>query len=143
LPRGGGKVVFEHTSGQTEQEAGGLRSEVQGVEPGSDSHWLIFFCITRIFFSFIFVTYSAALPLLRSDWSMSATEAGMVQSAWHLGYLISLFVVGFLGDRFGAKRTFLWSAVAASASALAFAVFASDFASGAILYGFAGLCSGG
>ena len=120
-----------------------MRSDIEGVEPGSASQWLILFCITRIFFSFIFVTYSAALPLLRSDWSMSATEAGMVQSAWHLGYLISLFVVGFLGDRFGAKRTFLWSAVAASASGFAFAVFASDFASGAILYGLAGLCSGG
>ncbi len=120
-----------------------MSSEVQEAERGSDSHWLVLFCVTRIFFSFIFVSYSAALPLLRTDWSMSATEAGMVQSAWHLGYLISLFTVGFLGDRYGAKRTFLWSAVAASASGLAFAVFASDFASGAILYGLAGLCSGG
>jgi MFS family permease len=113
------------------------------VTQASDSQWLMLFCLTRIFFSFIFVTYSAALPLLRIDWSMSATEAGMVQSSWHLGYLISLFAVGFLGDRFGAKRTFLWSAVAASVSGLAFAVFASDFFSGALLYGIAGVCSGG
>ncbi len=74
---------------------------------------------------------------------MSAAQAGMVQSAWHLGFLVSLFIVGFLGDRFGAKRTYLWSAIAAGTSALVFAVFASDFVSGALLYGFAGLCSGG
>lgn len=94
-------------------------------------------------FAFIFVSYSAALPLLMSAWSMNATQAGIVQSAWNLGFLVSLFAVGFLGDRFGAKRTYLWSGVAAAGSALVFAVFSSGFVSGAILYGLAGLCSGG
>jgi MFS family permease len=108
-----------------------------------DGRWLALFCIARVGFSFIFTTYSAALPILRDEWQMSATRAGMIQSAWHLGYLCSLFIVGFLIDRFGARRTFLWSAVAAAASALVFAVFASGFVSGAVLYGLAGLCSGG
>ncbi len=107
------------------------------------SSWLALFCIARIGFSFIFTSYSAALPLLTHDWGMSATRAGMVQSAWHLGFLVSLFAVGFLSDRFGARRTFLWSAAAASISALLFALFARGFLSGALLYGFAGLCSGG
>ena len=110
---------------------------------GGDGRWLALFCCARVAFSFIFTTYSAALPLLRSDWSMSAARAGLVQSAWHLGYLVSLFTVGFLGDRFGAKRTYLWSAVAASVSALVFAIGASSFVSGVVLYGLAGLCSGG
>lgn len=108
-----------------------------------DGRWLTLFCIARIAFSLIFMIYSAALPLLTVDWSMTATQAGMVQSSWHLGYLVSLFAVGFLGDRFGAKRTFLWSAAAASVSGLVFAAFSSGFVSGAILYGLAGLCSGG
>jgi MFS family permease len=116
----------------------------RGETPYSgDSRWLVLFCSARVGFSFIFTSYAAALPLLRGDWSMSAAQAGMVQSAWHLGYLVSLFTVGFLGDRFGAKRIYLWSAVAASASALVFAAFASSFVSGAVLYGLAGLCSGG
>jgi len=108
-----------------------------------DGPWLIVFCIARIAFSLIFIIYSAALPLLTVDWSMTAAQAGMVQSSWHLGYLVSLFAVGFLGDRFGAKRTFLWSAAAASVSGLVFAAFSSGFVSGAVLYGLAGLCSGG
>lgn len=108
-----------------------------------DIRWLGLFCLARVAFSLIFTCYSAALPLLKIDWQMSATQAGMIQSAWHLGYLISLFAVGFLGDRYGAKRTFLWSAVAASLSGLIFASFASGFQSGLLLYGFAGLCSGG
>jgi MFS family permease len=120
-----------------------LRPEEQDVAHGGDGRWLALFCSARVAFSFIFTSYSAALPLLRSDWSMSAAQAGMVQSAWYLGYLVSLFTVGFLGDRFGAKRTYLWSAVAASASALVFAAGASSFVSGAVLYGLAGLCSGG
>lgn len=120
-----------------------MKPAKQDQKPGGDARWLAIFCLGRLFFSFIFVSYSAALPLLRTDWAMSATQAGIVQSAWHLGYLVSLFVVGFLGDRYGAKRTFLWSAVAASISGLVFALFASDFVSGMLLYGFAGLCSGG
>jgi MFS family permease len=119
--------------------------KTQEQDPGQCGgiRWLALFCSARLAFSFIFTSYSAALPLLCTDWQMSATQAGMVQSSWHLGFLVSLFVVGFLGDRFGAKRTYLWSAVAASASALFFAVFASGFASGVVLHGLAGLCSGG
>ena len=120
-----------------------MKPEEQDLEPGGDGRWLAVFCLARIFYSFIFVSYSAALPLLQSDWAMSSTQAGMVQSAWHLGYLVSLFAVGFLSDRFGAKRTFLWSGVAASISGVVFAIFASGFLSGAILYGLAGLFSGG
>ena len=120
-----------------------MRSDEQDHQTGSDGSWLALFCLTRIFYSFIFVSYAAALPLLRTDWAMSATQAGIIQSAWHLGYVVSSFVVGFLCDRFGAKWTFLWSGVAASISGLVFALFSSDFLSGAILYGLAGLCSGG
>jgi MFS family permease len=105
--------------------------------------WLLGFCASRVGFGFVFTTYSAALPLLRVDWGMTAREAGAIQSAWQIGYLISLFAVGFLGDRFGAKRVFLWSSLTASASALLFAVFADSFWSGLLLFGLAALCSGG
>ncbi len=120
-----------------------MRPYEQARTQASDIRWLALFCAARVCFSFIFTAYSAALPLLRTDWDMSATKAGMVQSAWHMGYLTSLFAVGFIGDRFGAKKTYLWSSLAASISALVFGTFASGFLSGALLYGFAGLCSGG
>jgi len=66
----------------------------------------------------------------------------MVQSAWHVGYLISLFAVGFISDRIGAKKAFLAGSVLASVSALAFALFADSFVSGLLLYGMTGVCSG-
>lgn len=113
------------------------------MERSNDDRWLLWLCVSRVGFATIFTTYSAALPLLRADWHMSASQAGIVQSAWHIGYLVSLFAVGFLGDHFGAKRTFLWASVAASVSALVFAVLAEGFLSALLLHCLAGLCSGG
>ena len=108
-----------------------------------DAGWLGWLCFSRGSFALIFTAYAAAIPLLAPEWGMKASEAGLVQSAWHLGYLLSLFTVGFLSDRYGAKRVFLASGVAASASALVFAFFADGFLSAALLYGLTGLFSGG
>ena len=108
----------------------------------SDAAWLAWLCLSRVGFGLIFTTYAAALPVLRNDWSMSASQAGMVQSAWQLGFLVSLFAVGFIADRMGAKRTFLGGSIFATASALLFAFAADGFTSGLLLHGLAGLCSG-
>ncbi|HEX6827741.1 MAG TPA: MFS transporter [Burkholderiales bacterium] len=94
-------------------------------------------------FATMFTAYSAALPLLKQDWAMSAGQAGLIQSAYHIGFLVSLFAVGFLSDHYGARRTYLATSVIAAASALLFALFAEGFVSGLLLYGLTGLCSGG
>lgn len=108
-----------------------------------DATWLGWLCLSRAGFALIFTAYAAAIPLLTPEWGMSAGQTGLIQSAWHAGYLISLFTVGFLADRFGAKRVFLFSSFAASVSAMIFALFAGSFVSGAVLYGLTGLFSGG
>ncbi len=109
----------------------------------SDGAWLGGLCAARLCFALIFTAYAAAIPLLAPAWNMSAGEAGLIQSAWHAGYLVSLFAIGFLSDHYGAKRVFIVSGVASSVSALAFALFADGFASAALLYGLTGLLSGG
>jgi len=111
--------------------------------PRSDAAWLYELCVARIGFAMMFTAYSGVLPLLRADWNLSAGEAGLIQSAWHLGYLVSLFVAGFLSDRFGAKRTFLAGNLFAAASAMLFALFTDGFVSTLLLHGLLGLCSGG
>ncbi len=118
-------------------------ADAQPLAAGEENRWLLGFCASRLAFSLIFTTYSGSLALLRQDWQMTASQAGLVQSAWQVGYLTSLFTVGFLADRFGAKRTFFWAGFAATASALVFAALARDFVSGLLLYGLTGLCSGG
>ena len=109
----------------------------------SDARWLTLLCASRLSFGFIFMAYSGALSVLMAAWDMSAGQAGLIHSSWYAGYLVSLFIAGMLSDRLGAKRTFLVMSTAACVSALLFATFADGFASALLLYGLAGLCSGG
>jgi MFS family permease len=109
----------------------------------SDRGWLAGICIARIFFSLIFVAYAAILTLLQDAWGMSSGQAGLVQSGWHAGYVVSLFAAGLLADRIGARRTFLGMSLAACVASLAFAAFAHDAPSALILYTLAGVFAGG
>jgi MFS family permease len=90
-----------------------------------------------------FVAYSAVLPSTQAEWGLSAKEAGLVQSAFHLGYLVSLFIVGFIADHYGAKRAYILTGIAACASPWMFVLFADGFWSAFWLHAFTGLCQGG
>jgi MFS family permease len=83
------------------------------------------------------------LPLTQAQWGLSAKEAGLIQSAFHLGYLTSLFIVGFIADHFGAKRAYIATGIAACLSPWAFVVFADGFWSAFWLHALTGLCQGG
>src|SRR3954465_9930526 len=125
----------------------GLRAETHSgktgcLTPGSGT-WLAALCSSRVLAATWFVAYSAVLPLTQAEWDLSAREAGMVQSAFHLGYLTSLFIVGFITDHYGAKRAYLTTGVAACASPWAFVLFADGFTSALWLHAFTGLCQGG
>jgi len=100
-------------------------------------------CASRVLAATWFVAYSAVLPQTQAAWGLSAREAGMIQAAFHLGYLSSLFIVGFIADHFGAKRAYITTGVAACASPWAFVLFADGFWSALWLHAFTGLCQGG
>lgn len=106
-------------------------------------HWLAALYAGRCGHSMIFTAYSGVLPAVAPLWAMSASQAGAIQSAWHIGFLISLFVTGIAADRYGARRIVVLSAFAAAAAATLFAAFADGFLSACLLYGLAGLASGG
>ena len=110
--------------------------------PGSGS-WLAALCASRALAATWFVAYSAVLPLTQGAWGLSAREAGLIQSAFHLGYLTSLFIVGFIADHFGAKRAWLATGAAAWASPILFVFFADGFWSAFWLHALTGLCQGG
>jgi MFS family permease len=109
----------------------------------SDTRWLVLLCVSRVGFSLIFTVYSALLPVLMGVWQMNAADAGLVQSGWHVGYLISLFAAGLLTDRIGARKTFLFMSGGACVSAVLFAMFSNGFWSALALYFVAGAASGG
>ena len=83
------------------------------------------------------------LPLTQAAWGLSGKQAGLIQSAFHLGYLTSLFIVGFIADHFGAKRAYITTGVAACLSPWAFVLFADGFWSAFWLHALTGLCQGG
>ena len=54
--------------------------------------WLMAICIGRIFMYMNYMVYAACLPILKSEWGMSATQAGSIASGFMIGYAASLAV---------------------------------------------------
>ncbi|OGA63688.1 MAG: hypothetical protein A3F77_05060 [Betaproteobacteria bacterium RIFCSPLOWO2_12_FULL_67_28] len=100
-------------------------------------------CTSRALAASWFVAYSAVLPLTQLAWGLSGREAGLIQSGFHLGYLTSLLIVGFITDHFGARRAWLATGVFAWASPFVFVFFADGFWSAFWLHALTGLCQGG
>ncbi len=105
--------------------------------------WLVTLCASRTGVTLVFMTYAAALPVLRSEWAMSATAAGSVSMGFQLGYALSLLCFSALADRVGARRIYLWSAWLSAVTAVAFAVGARSYAGGLVLYALVALSQGG
>src|SRR5262245_1519874 len=74
---------------------------------------------------------------------MSAAAAGLVASAFQVGYALSLVGFNLLSDRIGARPAFLWSSLAGAPTAMAFALLADGPVSAALLYGITALSMGG
>lgn len=90
----------------------------------------------------VFMTYPACLVWLMDAWQMTATRAGLVQGAFTASFAVSLLVVSFLCDRFGAKSVFAWAAISCAASALFFAAVARSFESALVCMALLGLAQG-
>lgn len=105
--------------------------------------WLTLLCVTRMLQATISIAWAGVMPWVMSEWNLPASSAGLVQSAWHIGYLVSLFSVGFIADRVGPRRVFLVSSVLTALAATVFALGVYGPVSAALLYGLTGLCAGG
>jgi MFS family permease len=105
--------------------------------------WLTGICASRVCYGLVFMTYAAALPVLRIQWEMSAAAAGSIATGNRIGYAVSLVVCSFLADRIGPKPLYLWSLSTAAFFSLGFAFFASSYLSGLLWYTFVGISLGG
>lgn len=110
--------------------------------PGNDA-WLVVLCLSRVGTFMVYVTYAAALPVLRQDWQMSATAAGSIASSFQIAYALSLMACSELADRVGPRRVFVASTAASAVGALLFAAFARDYRSGLLLYTLLAVALGG
>ena len=100
-------------------------------------------CSARVLLFATFMTVAATIPLLTSEWGLSATAAGAIISSFTIGYAASLFGFAMIADRLGAKRMVAISAVAASVASIAFGFLARDWGTAMVLYAVVGLAQGG
>lgn len=84
-------------------------------------------------------SYAAALPLVLVEWGLNATEAGLIFSAYQIGYVAATLVLLPLTDRVDARRMLIAAAALSAVGNALFPLWASDFASGALLRFAAGL----
>ena len=79
--------------------------------------------LTWLMFGMYYVNrfnYSPVIPLLRADLGISNTQAGWLMALFFISYTIFQLPAGFLGDRFGPRKTLTWGAVISIAGNLIF-----------------------
>jgi MFS family permease len=95
--------------------------------------WLLIICLAEIGTMLVFLNYSAVLPLLQAEWHLSSTGAGLVYSAYQIGYIALVVVLSTLTDYVGPKCVYVGSALWAGLANLLFPFYARDLTSAAIL----------
>lgn len=109
----------------------------------TDSRWLLLLCTSQLFIMLVFINYSAILPLLKTEWQMNNTQAGIIFSVYQLGYIASGVLLSTLSDRINIRNIFITAALWSGLANLLFGLFAHDFISGLILRGLTGIGMGG
>lgn len=113
------------------------------INQRSDTTWLLTLCSSQIFIMLVFINYSAILPLLKIEWGMNNTRAGVIFSVYQLGYIASGVLLSSLSDRLNIRWIFIVSAIWSGIANLLFGLFAHDYLSGLILRGITGIGMGG
>ena len=80
-----------------------------------------------------FGNYSAALPVLRQQWALSAAQAGAIFAGQQIGYTVAVLVLSTLTDVAGVRTIYLLSALWNAVSGVLFAAFAGGFGSALVL----------
>jgi hypothetical protein len=80
--------------------------------------WLIWLAVAEIATMLTFGNYSAALPVLREEWGLSAAQAGAVFAGQQIGYTAAVLVLSTLTDVIGVCSIYLASALWAGAFGL-------------------------
>lgn len=105
--------------------------------------WLASLCLSQLFLMLVFMNYAAVLPLTQREWGLSNAHAGIIFSAYQVGYILATLVLSTLADRINTKYIFWGSALWSAAANLAFALFSEGFWSACALRVLAGAGIGG
>ncbi len=76
---------------------------------------------------------------LMQPWDLSATEAGLMASAFAFGYMLAVPVLATLTDRIDARGVLLVGSLASGLATAAFGLFAQGLLSASLIWGLAGI----
>ncbi|MFQ5409371.1 MAG: MFS transporter, partial [Anaerolineales bacterium] len=101
--------------------------------------WLYALSVAQAGTVLVFLNFAGALPLIQADWQLNNTQAGAIQAAGQVGYLLSVLVVSSLADYLSPERLVLGGALTAGLANLGFAFFADDVVSAVALRALVGV----
>jgi len=91
--------------------------------------WLIWISISEIGTMLVFANYSALLPVLQKEWSLTNGQAGWIYSSYQIGYILSVVSLTSLTDYTHPKYIYIFSAFWAGISGILFSLWAVGFQS--------------
>lgn len=109
------------------------------ISQGRYPSWLLGLSATQGGAVLVFMSFAGALPLLQADWQLSNAQAGAIQAAGQIGYLLAVLVSSSLTDFVTPKQLIVGGALWAGLSNLAFVGFAHDMVSAMIFRALIGL----
>ena len=90
-------------------------------------------CVALACATLSYTTFAALIPTFSILWSLSNTQAGMINGAFIAGYVVAVPVLVGLTDRIDARRILLASLALGAVSAAAFALLADGFWTAAVM----------
>jgi len=105
--------------------------------------WLIWLSLTEIGTMLVFNNYSALLPILQKEWSLTNSEAGWIFSSYQIGYILAVVLLTSLTDYVNTKYIYVVTSLWAGVIGILFSWWAEGFYSAMVLrtlmgIGFAG-----
>jgi MFS family permease len=101
--------------------------------------WLTWLSLSEIGTLMVFSNYSALLPILQKEWSLTNGQAGWIYSSYQIGYILAVVFLTSLTDYIRPKYIYILTALWAGVSGILFSVWAKGFESALILRTLAGI----
>lgn len=108
------------------------------ISTKNDTLWLLGVGAVFLLSLLSFSSYNAVLPAIQAEWAMSNSQAGVVFSAYLVGYATSSLVLISISDRVSTARLFMTGMGILTVGHLLFGLFATNFWLGMLLRFMAG-----
>ncbi|MGA2957035.1 MAG: MFS transporter [Thermodesulfobacteriota bacterium] len=95
--------------------------------------WLVWISISEIGTMLVFSNYSALLPILQKEWSLTNSQAGWIYSSYQIGYILAVVCLTSLTDYTNPKYIYILTAFWAGISGILFSLWTEGFQSALVL----------